>query len=489
MRASKRARRSPEESPEKGTNSKPKPLDWSRVLFAGWGKQLVAQFFTLEEAAALRVFCRAWRFLVIRSKTTELITGSRQLVMSAELCVGASVESVACHDLHNTGSGSIIFLDCVEQAFPCVTSLRATFREFRPRLFWSQLRELELNVSLIASPSGAWPELPSLESFSVSLCCCCDQGPAVRRISSRADVEKLFENVVNPALRASRALKRISVLQEVLVTMPGHQLEGEQTMMDLIEARHAERLDLLALVLNPGGPLFPRVHCRKLQLGDGALHVYQTNRPRPELFQSLTTHEVELYELGTLSKWSVPLPRGTKKLRVFAELGMEGPLTPTLMDGAGQMLTDVEFWGVFLTSTEVSEFVKLCPSLHRVRTELRCNSDIVLGSARVKCTCQRVVEHYLSSPSLRVLVLVSRNSCMSGAALRYGRFFLDSEAVIKSRLLTLEIRSSEPESSVAGLFKATGLDPHFRSTWTQDEECVFFRADTLRCDRVVQHVQ
>jgi hypothetical protein len=386
-----------------------------------------------------------------------------------DMYVCSRVASLTVNDNCNRGPG---FWAMLEQAWPNVKSLSAEVYTLVPRPFWARLQHLELTVMSPPSKSSSctWPELSGLSSLSIIM---------VGRCPSTTDAHKrdFFVHMVIPALRASRNLARISIIHEDFVSGPQGLEVHKQTMMDLIEQRH-RRPDLLALVLDPAGPLFPRVVCRKLQLGcwKKDFDSFDDTRlqMRSDLLARTEAEDLDIFwSLGTMARCGVKFPQGVVRLKVA------GAFLP-FIDAQAANLRELDFLDCSLTETQVAEIVRACTSLEQVKAHFRC--ELVYSQS---CSCQRCLRSYLGSVSLRRLELRCMNCCIRPHT--SGRFCLDTNAMLDSSVQTFVldyasgINFLRPETLLGAMKLKLGRE--FRGEWTLGQRTFTVTPAVLRLHR------
>lgn len=301
----------------------------------------------------------------------------------------------------------------------------------------------------------------------------------IARCPPTTDAHKrdFFAHLAIPALLASSNLASISIIHEDFVSGPKSLQAHKQTMMDLIEQRHP-RLDLLALVLDPAGPLFPRVTCRKLQLGCLKMNFDSFSdtrmRMRSDLLARTEAEDLDIFRsLGTMSRCGVKFPEGVVRLKVAG-----GFLLDSFIDPQATHLRQVDFLDCSLTETQVTEIVRVCTSLERVKAHFRCEQVYSQN-----CSCQSCFRSYLRSASLRILELRCMNCFIRPHA--NGKFCLDARAILQSsvRTLVLDYASGIDFVRPETLFDAMKLGGMFRAEWTLGPRIYTCTPTVLRLQR------
>jgi hypothetical protein len=248
-----------------------------QVLFDPWCMETVASFFDIVDLCTrLRLVCPGWSKMRASWATVTNFSGTGRHLVSyfyvLSSCIATRVESVAWRFGSDSFDSSAIklFLEKTKASFPQVKKLDLTLYTayltmpfpFTP---YERLTQLRLCVH-VQTPSWfsklepdpercVWPDLPSLEHLSLV-----GMAGGSCKITAR---RYFFLHLVVPALRATRALRTIEVMHNMFVDVQTH---FESNAARLIEERHADNLDTLALAFDPHG-CFPRVRCRVLQLG------------------------------------------------------------------------------------------------------------------------------------------------------------------------------------------------------------------------------
>jgi hypothetical protein len=223
-----------------------------------------------------------------------------------------------------------------------------------------------------------------------------------------------FSAFVNPALKATSRLRRIGVVHQMFNDAPS---PDERDAARLIEDRHSERLDYLALTFDPHGS-FPRVRCRVLQLGSAASSF--DGDPRAGTFRAqylrggftapikLDVIEAQEVILWNCAGWtggaSLPRAEVTRVVHTSHSVLVNFDLCPLFIKSVGASLTAVYITRALLDPDVIANF-QTCPRLQEARVRLGCD----VNRQTPHCACRDAFNAWLQVPSLRTLV-ISRDS-------------------------------------------------------------------------------
>lgn len=408
----------------------------------------VASFFSIVDLCTrLRLVCAGWSKLRASRITVTNSSGTGRLLVSyfyvLSSCIATRAESVVWRFGSDSFDSSAIkqFLVKTEASFPQVKKLDLTLYTayltmpfpFTP---YERLTQLRLCVH-VQTPSWfsklepdpercVWPDLPSLEHLSLV-----GMAGGSCKITAR---RYFFLHLVVPALRATRALRTIEVMHNLFVDVQTH---FESNAARLIEERHADNLDTLALAFDPHG-CFPKVRCRVLQLGSStssfdtdarAMNIRAqyareawTKSVGLEIFENVRAQELILWDCVVWLK-DFSMASATKLKIVDTKQSTLLQLDMSFVNFLKPTLKSVDLGRVLMHRESISKFLG-CSKLEEVRIKLLCDDRTGTFECRCRDTFNQWAYVVAVIEPLRTVIVSS-----------------DSRACIKAFDMNLQIRS------------------------------------------------